>query len=638
MLKKSENKIQYLNEKNMNPFYSETKIPHYLIVCAALAILSLLSFLAFQYIKAWPIAYSSDTALIGLMAKHILEFGERPIFVWSVGYQGIFLEGYLSAFFFSIFGVKPWVLNIAPSIYLVIGSAFWMLGIAKSFGRTTALIAILLTTLSTPTWYYQCARTMPNFASIFMLGSLFFVLAQRCFEEFRFNTLFKNRWLFLLGLIAGFAQYTFAIHFYFIASTLFLAALVNQRNSIRQLGILIFLKNCAWPAFWLQNSDFIMTHKNSTLALRFIKAISIAAWAVILVGILTLNINAEPYEFQGRNIRWNGLKMCIIPIFILLGINCAFWAFNILKNKPIAKSYKSSFAHFTIAFVLGYSPALIHKFIIGGNSIKNVGIQGTWKVLTLRFSYFIEFHKSHLGMNFQGYWGWTVALIFIFGITIFYVRLFKTLNEYLSSKNNSNNSQWPWSTVYGIFPLITLAIFMVSRTVVDVHSVRYLVYLIPVYASMLATSALWLWKIHKTGPYLSSILVLLFAFQGWQRLQNDIAAAPITPETTMPEFAIEKAMLERGIKVGYSDYWLAYSTVLIANEKVILEPLDSNYSPHYAQPVQNASRIVYVDFTPSKSIAYNGILTLKEQQYRVLEEVKISPSVEMKVLERIQFN
>ena len=167
MLKKSENKIQYLNQKNMNPFYSETKIPHYLIVCAALALLSLLSFLAFQYIKAWPIAYSSDTALIGLMAKHILEFGERPIFVWSVGYQGIFLEGYLSAFFFSIFGVKPCVLNIAPSLYLVLGNAFWMLGIATSFGRSAGLIMALLTSISSPILYQLCTRTVPNFSAIF---------------------------------------------------------------------------------------------------------------------------------------------------------------------------------------------------------------------------------------------------------------------------------------------------------------------------------------------------------------------------------------------------------------------------------------------------------------------------------------
>ncbi len=53
------------------------------------------SYFSILYIQRWYIGYSSDTALIGLMAKHISELKEFPVFVWSVGYQGIILEAYL---------------------------------------------------------------------------------------------------------------------------------------------------------------------------------------------------------------------------------------------------------------------------------------------------------------------------------------------------------------------------------------------------------------------------------------------------------------------------------------------------------------------------------------------------------------
>ncbi len=635
MLKKSENETQYLNEKKRGPFFSETKIPLYLTLFASLALLCLVSFLAFQYIKAWPIAYSSDTALIGLMAKHILEFGERPIFVWSVGYQGIFLEGYLSAFFFGIFGVKPWVLNIAPSIYLVIASGIWMLGIAKSFGRTTAVISILLTTLTSPIWFHLCARSLPNFASIFLLGSLYFFIAQKCFREFQSQSLNKNRWLIALGLVAGFAQYTFAIHFYFISSTLIFAFLLLQRNLLIEIGFVAFLKNCAWPLRWLRAPNFNEFNQNFKGAHISIKALSSIAWIFALVGIATLYFTPESFQYRGRLIQWNALILCIAPLLLLFGINFLLWLAKISKQKKLFLEFKKSFYHVLIAYTMGYSPNLIHKFILGGKSAKSIGLKGTGKDIVDRFSYFIHFHSSQLSINFNGVWGWFVLFFFTLGILIFYVRIFKSL-KILFKKSESNLDQiWPFQIVYGVFPIVVLIVFLLSRTVVDVYSVRYLVYLIPIYSTMIASSCVWLSARFKFGLMFSSVCIVLFAFQGWNRIQADLRIEQSVTAPALHEFAIQKAMQDRGIKYGYGDYWLAYSTVFIANESVIIEPLYSNYSPHYGEPVKNATRIAYVDFVPPKRVAENGILTINQQKYRILEELKITPQIEMKILDRI---
>lgn len=96
----------------------------------------------------WRIGYNSDSAMIGLMAKSILERGERPIFVWSVGYQGMLLEGYAVALCFKLFGINPWVLNIWNTICLwsVFVLFYWC--VKRCTDISTALLSVLLLAVS----------------------------------------------------------------------------------------------------------------------------------------------------------------------------------------------------------------------------------------------------------------------------------------------------------------------------------------------------------------------------------------------------------------------------------------------------------------------------------------------------------
>src|SRR4051794_21655290 len=81
--------------------------------------LLLLSIACFSYLflTNWQYAFSSDYAMIGMMAKQILEQGKHPIFVWGVGYNGMLLEGHATALAFKLFGIGPATLNYAPWIF-----------------------------------------------------------------------------------------------------------------------------------------------------------------------------------------------------------------------------------------------------------------------------------------------------------------------------------------------------------------------------------------------------------------------------------------------------------------------------------------------------------------------------------------
>ncbi|MBV9357390.1 MAG: glycosyltransferase family 39 protein [Chloroflexi bacterium] len=56
---------------------------------------------------------SADEAIPGLMARHILLQGERPVFYWGQAYFGA-LESYLLAALFGVAGFHPWLIFVPP--------------------------------------------------------------------------------------------------------------------------------------------------------------------------------------------------------------------------------------------------------------------------------------------------------------------------------------------------------------------------------------------------------------------------------------------------------------------------------------------------------------------------------------------
>src|SRR5690348_13420174 len=59
--------------------------------------------------------FNADHAVIGLMAKHIME-GHPMVYFYGQGYMGS-LEAFVAALFFSFFGMDIWVLQCAPLFF-----------------------------------------------------------------------------------------------------------------------------------------------------------------------------------------------------------------------------------------------------------------------------------------------------------------------------------------------------------------------------------------------------------------------------------------------------------------------------------------------------------------------------------------
>jgi 4-amino-4-deoxy-L-arabinose transferase-like glycosyltransferase len=119
--------------------------------------------------RGWP-ALDSDEAVIGLMARHILQ-GDRPTFFWGQNYMGPF-EAYFAAPFFAVFGSSTFVLACS-ALLLTLGfcaTVYW-LGRA-AYGPVVGLLALAWLVLGPPFFLLRQLAPIGGYQELLLLGGL----------------------------------------------------------------------------------------------------------------------------------------------------------------------------------------------------------------------------------------------------------------------------------------------------------------------------------------------------------------------------------------------------------------------------------------------------------------------------------
>ncbi len=112
---------------------------HYL---AAAIIILLFVLIRMVFLRLGGSAIDADEAIVGLMARHILE-GRHVAFYYGQDYMGS-LEAYLAAAVFAVFGSSPIALKSVPFI-ASIGFLLATMHLASAlYGRKTGYIAGVL--------------------------------------------------------------------------------------------------------------------------------------------------------------------------------------------------------------------------------------------------------------------------------------------------------------------------------------------------------------------------------------------------------------------------------------------------------------------------------------------------------------
>jgi hypothetical protein len=163
-------------------------------VCMVLGALIRLDFL-----YAGHFVIDSDEAIVGLMAKHILEGRPIPVFYYGQHYMGS-LEALLTAVSFSFFGVTSWALQLVPLLcsLLLIPILFFLT--RECAGRIAASVAALLTAIPPAGLVVWSSKARGGFIEVLLLGAIAFLVTCRWLKEDPFRTGRSATVGFLLGV------------------------------------------------------------------------------------------------------------------------------------------------------------------------------------------------------------------------------------------------------------------------------------------------------------------------------------------------------------------------------------------------------------------------------------------------------
>ncbi len=181
---------------------------------------------------------SSDEALFGLMAKHIMGLKEFPIYLGRTHYSGV-LNSYIGAIFFRVFGISSisykavQFLFAIPFIFII-----YLLG-KKAFNENLGLLSALFVAIPSFFVIYSFMQAHGNNMEGLLFGALILLLT--CHLVFTKMTIQKEFLLLsLLGFCSGFGLWLSPHIIPFLITTLIMF-LMKDRKIFFSKKIVLFL-------------------------------------------------------------------------------------------------------------------------------------------------------------------------------------------------------------------------------------------------------------------------------------------------------------------------------------------------------------------------------------------------------------
>ncbi|MCO6430551.1 MAG: hypothetical protein J5J00_06790, partial [Deltaproteobacteria bacterium] len=200
-----------------------------ILLLLSLAAIGLL--LRYDFLSASHFVLDSDEAIVGLMAKHILEGAPVPVFYYGQHYMGSF-EPLLVAGMFKLVGIGNLGLKAVPllfSLSLILVIYF----LAREIGgRLTARLAALFTAIPPAPLVVWSGKARGGFIEVVVIGA---VATLQCCYWLKKPELFRT---FLIGFLLGFGWWTNNQIVFFMGPIGFfmLATILTKRDT--------FLRNC----------------------------------------------------------------------------------------------------------------------------------------------------------------------------------------------------------------------------------------------------------------------------------------------------------------------------------------------------------------------------------------------------------
>jgi 4-amino-4-deoxy-L-arabinose transferase-like glycosyltransferase len=196
--------------------------------------------------------FNSDEAVVGLMAKHILE-GERPIYFYGQAYMGS-LDAYLVAIGFHFFGVNIWVIRLVQLLlYIAIIWSTAILAYLLFRSKKGTLFTLALMVFPTINFTLYSSVSLGGYGEALLIGNLILITGVLiiCNDQIDFKVPLQNYsslYFYALGILVGLGLWVNGLTMvYSIPVVLIILYNINKnqhiagKNSATRLIFTIFL-------------------------------------------------------------------------------------------------------------------------------------------------------------------------------------------------------------------------------------------------------------------------------------------------------------------------------------------------------------------------------------------------------------
>jgi len=216
-------------------------------------------------VRGWP-EFDGDEAIIGLMARHILYYGEHPIFFYGQPYMGA-LEAYLAAAFFAVIGPSVLAIRLA-TLSLILSFLICVYCLGKiAYGRAVGLLALAYLAFGPAFGVMRELPAIGGYQETLLFGALLPLLVYQRLRQPHKTPTQKAAWLVciaqyaLIGLVIGLGVWSDELILPFVAASLGALLLARPREVFGWSGVALLLGTLlGGEPFFLYN----LVHKGQT--------------------------------------------------------------------------------------------------------------------------------------------------------------------------------------------------------------------------------------------------------------------------------------------------------------------------------------------------------------------------------------
>ncbi len=304
------------------------------------------------------VSFHSDEAIVGLMARHILQ-GERPTFFYGQAYMGS-LDAWLVAAGFVLLGESVLTIRVAQSaLYLLVVATGFLVAWRLSERATVALVAGLFLAIPSVDVALYTTATLGGYNEVMLLGHLILLFGYEVTHEHP-----RSRWRWAaLGACGGLGWWANGLIVMYALPVVLLILVTSPRSIVRLPGahrgapLQPFTSQIVlWRGVWGKGKYIIV-------ALLFFILFSAPWWVFDFThnhaALSTLLTNRQTGEFEGIGIPYvppsqRALGLVFIGLPTLLGLKFPWEASYFLL--PLGGVVLLIHAVAIIRLLRGYNP------------------------------------------------------------------------------------------------------------------------------------------------------------------------------------------------------------------------------------------------------------------------------------------